>query len=48
MKLQLNETERVIALLSEKGSINEDAIANLSDQLMKVMKELKILKRRSK
>jgi hypothetical protein len=29
------------------SSINEDAIANLSDQLIKVMKEMEILKGRS-
>jgi ribosome recycling factor len=46
IKLQLYEKENVIATLSERGSINEDAIANLSDQLSKVMEELENLKKR--
>jgi hypothetical protein len=48
MELLLNEKEKAIATLSERGSINEDVIANLSDQIIKLMNEIEILKRRSK
>jgi hypothetical protein len=46
MALQLNEREKEIATLSERGSINEDAIANISDQLTKLTEELESLKKR--
>jgi hypothetical protein len=46
MALQLNEKEKAIAILSERGSINEDAIANLSDQLAKLTEEMEMLKKR--
>jgi hypothetical protein len=38
------EKEREIQSLREKDVINEEAIASLSDQIVKVMEEIKILK----
>jgi integrase len=46
IKLKLYEKENVISTLLERGSINEDAIAHLSDQLAKVMEELESLKKK--
>lgn len=41
---QLYEKEKAIVVLTEKDSMNADAIASLSDQLSKVMREIEILK----
>jgi integrase len=43
-ELQLYEKEKAIAMRTERGSINEEAIATLSDQLVKLMEEIDILK----
>jgi integrase len=45
IKSQLFKKENVIAALSERGSINEDAIASLSDRLQELMDEVERLKR---
>lgn len=41
---KLMKKEREIQYLREKDVINEEAIASLSDQIVKVMEEIKILK----
>lgn len=41
---KLMKKEREIQSLREKDVINEEAIASLSDQIVKVMEEIKILK----
>ena len=41
---KLSEKEKEIQLLRQRDSMNTDAIANLSDQLTKVMQELEVLK----
>jgi hypothetical protein len=46
IELQLNEKEKAIAILTEKDSINTDAIASLSDLLSKVTQEIEKLKKR--
>jgi integrase len=42
---KLSEKEKEIQLLRQRDSVNTDAIANLSDQLMKLMVEVKELKK---
>ena len=42
---KLSEKEKEIQLLRQRDSVNTDAIANLSDQLMKVMAEVQELKK---
>jgi len=42
---QLYEKEKAITMLTERDSINEDAIASLSDQLSKLIEEIEILKK---
>jgi integrase len=42
---KLSEKEKEIRLLRQRDSVNTDAIANLSDQLMKVMAEVQELKK---
>src|SRR5215207_4254672 len=41
---QLYEKEKAITMLTERDSINEDAIASLSDQLSKLIEEVNTLK----
>jgi hypothetical protein len=45
IKSLLYEKEKAIALLTENDSINREAIANLSDQLHKLMEEIGMLKK---
>lgn len=45
IKSVLYEKEKAIAMLTENDSINKDAIASLSDQLDKLIKEIEILKK---
>ena len=45
IKSELYEKGQAIANLTERDSLNTDAIASLSDQVMKLMKEIEILKR---
>ena len=45
IKSQLYEKEQVVALLTVGNSSNTDAIADLSDQVMKLMKEIEILRK---
>jgi integrase len=44
IEAKLSEKEKEIQLLRQRDSVNTDAIANLSDQLMKVMAEVQELK----
>lgn len=44
---KLSEKEKEIQLLRQRDSVNTDAIANLSDQLMKVIAEVKEMKRQN-
>ena len=44
VEAKLSEKEREIQLLRQRDSMNTDAIANLSDQLTKVMQEIELLK----
>jgi integrase len=44
IEAKLSEKEKEIQLLRQRDSVNTDAIANLSDQLMKLMTEVKELK----
>lgn len=44
IKSQLFEKENAIAILTESNSSNADAIAALSDQIMKLMSEIEALK----
>ncbi len=46
IKGKLSEKEQEIQLLSQRDSMNTDAIATLSDKLSQVMKEIEILKTR--
>jgi hypothetical protein len=41
----LQEKEEEIQILRQRDSMNTDAISSLSDQLMKVMQEIEILKK---
>jgi integrase len=41
---KLSEKEREIQLLRQRDSMNTDAIANLSDKMMKIMQEIEVLK----
>jgi hypothetical protein len=45
IKSQLYEKGQAIANLSERDSLNTDAIASLSDQVMKLMREIEMLKK---
>jgi hypothetical protein len=45
IKSQLYEKEQIICMLTEGNSSNTDAIAALSDQVMKLKKEIEILKK---
>ena len=45
IKGKLSEKEKEIQLLTQRDSMNTDAIATLSDQLTKVMQEIEILKK---
>jgi hypothetical protein len=47
IKGKLSEKEQEIQLLSQRDSMNADAIATLSDQLAKVMKEIELIKKQS-
>ena len=47
IKSQLYEKGQAIANLTERDSLNTDAIASLSDQVMKLMKEIEALKNAS-
>ena len=42
---KLSEKEREIQLLIQRDSMNTDAIANLSDKMMKMMQEIELLKK---
>ena len=42
---KLSEKEQEIQLLSQRDSMNADAIATLSDQLAKVMQEIELIKK---
>jgi hypothetical protein len=44
IEAKLSEKEKEIQLLRQRDSVNTDAIANLSDQLMKLMIEVQELK----
>jgi integrase len=46
IKGKLSEKEKEIQLLGQRDSVNTDAIAQLSDQMMKMMQEIEILKNR--
>ena len=46
IEAKLSEKEREIQLLRQRDSMNTDAIANLSDQMMKMTQEIEILKKR--
>jgi hypothetical protein len=45
VKSQLYDREHAITNLTERNSLNVDAIASLSDQVMKLMEEIEILKK---
>ncbi|MGC1932221.1 MAG: hypothetical protein WA667_24885, partial [Candidatus Nitrosopolaris sp.] len=45
IKGKLSEKEQEIQLLSQRDSMNADAIATLSDQLAKVMQEIELMKK---
>jgi integrase len=45
IEAKLSEKEKEIQMLRQRDSMNRDAIASLSDQLDKVMQEIKILKK---
>ena len=45
IEAKLSEKEKEIQLLRQRDSINADAIAGLSDQLTKVMQEMRLLKK---
>jgi hypothetical protein len=44
IEAKLSEKEKEIQLLRQRDSVNTDAIANLSDQVMKLMAEMQQLK----
>jgi hypothetical protein len=46
IEAKLSEKEKEIQLLRQRDFMNTDAIANLSDQLAKVMQEIDVLKNR--
>ena len=48
VKSQLYDKEHAITNLKERNSLNVDAIASLSDQVMKLMEEVEILKKQQK
>jgi integrase len=48
IEVNLREKEREIQLLRQRDTINTDAIANLSDQVMKLMLEVKQVKQKQK
>jgi integrase len=48
VKSQLYDKEHAITNLTERNSLNVDAIASLADQVMKLMEEIEILKRNQK
>jgi hypothetical protein len=45
IKSQLYEKEQAISNLTERNSLNTDAIAALSDQVVKLMREIEMLKK---
>jgi hypothetical protein len=47
IETKISETEKEILLFRQRDFINTDAIANLSDQVMKLMVEVQDLKKRS-
>ena len=47
IKGKLSEKEQEIQLLSQRDSMNADAIATLSHQLAKVMQEIESMKKRA-
>lgn len=47
IEAKLSEKEKEIHLLRQRDSVNTDAIANLSDQVMKLMTEVQELKTRN-
>jgi hypothetical protein len=47
IEAKLFEKENEIQFLRERNSVNADAIANLSDQITKVMQEIEILKKQN-
>jgi hypothetical protein len=44
IEAKLSEKEKDIQLLRQRDSMNTDAIANLSDKMMKMMQEIELLK----
>ena len=44
IEAKLSEKEKEIQLLRQRDSMNTDAIANLSDKMMKMMQEIELLK----
>ena len=48
IETKLTEKEKEIQLLRQRDTINTDAIANLSDQVMKLMLEVKQVKQKQK
>ena len=48
IEAKLSEKEKEIQLLRQRDSVNTDAIANLSDQFMKLMAEVNELKKNNK
>jgi len=46
IEAKISEKEKEIRLLRQRDSVNTDAIANLSDQVMKLMVEVQQLKQR--
>ena len=47
IEAKLSEKEKEIEMLRQRDSINTDAIANLSDKMMKMMQEIEILKNKN-
>jgi hypothetical protein len=47
IEAKLSEKEKEIQLLRQRDSVNTDAIANLSDKMMKMMQEIELLKSRN-
>jgi peptidoglycan hydrolase CwlO-like protein len=45
IEAKLSEKEKEIQLLRQRDSMNTDAIAQLSDQMMKMMQEIEVLKK---
>lgn len=48
LKSQLYDKENMQYSLTERNSLNVDALASLSDQVMKLMEEIEILKKTQK